>query len=229
MDSDKQQQKSRVIAAAIEFNARQARHSHPAGTFDKGNRWYPASGEQCECCESIRSPSRSFPYSLMAHCRTAEHVAHLFDVDLLLLKRAARALKGGVKPDNPDAVPVFDDELKAARKVAKPRVRRVWKIVALEEGRHVSVYDGSDWTPGVTRHETAKSGHHGGYYWYRSLGEAVEAAESGEAFRQAWCSGKRLVVLECEAWGRVVAYANGKYASSYLKPVRQALDLGVQP
>jgi hypothetical protein len=221
-------QKQKVIEAAIEFNARQERQSHPEGRFDNGDRWYPSVDERCECCESIRSPSRGYPYSLMLHCRTAEHLANLFQVDVLLLRRAAKALKAGASPQNPDAIPVFDGELKAARKNARPKVRTVWKIVAKVEERYESVFDESEWGMGVTRHETAHSDHGGGFYWYPSLTEAVQAMKTGEVFNEAWCSGKHLVLLECDAWGRVIAYDNGKRASSYLKPVREVRDMGMQ-
>ena len=221
-------QKKQIIEAAIEFNARQGRQSHPDGTFGSGDRWYPSEDEWCECCDSIRSPSRSYPYSLMVHCRTAEHLASLFQVDVLLLKRAAKALKSGASPQKPDAIPVFDDELKVARKNARPKVRTAWKIVAKVEERYESVFDDSEWRPGVTRHETANSGHGGGFYWFPSLAEAVEAMKMGMVFNEAWCSGKHLVILECEAWGRVIAYDNGKRASSYLKPVCEVLDMGTK-
>lgn len=69
---------------------RQARTTHPAGKFDKGGRWYPSEDEYCDCCRSIRTPSRAWPYSLMVHCRTMEHIAHLYNVDLRELRRAVR-------------------------------------------------------------------------------------------------------------------------------------------
>lgn len=225
--NSKKQDKKRIIKAAIELNARQTRDSHPPGTFDNGGRWYPTDAEHCECCAGIRRPSRDYPYSLLVHCRTAEHVANVFKVDVLLLKRAAKALKGGSNPENLDAIPIFDGELKAARKHRKPQVRRVLKIVAKDGDRYVSVYDDSEWALGVTRHETAQSSHGGGYYWYPSLEETLEAAESNVVFNQAWCRGKHIVVLECEAWGRVIAYGSGKRASSNLKPLHQVLDLGM--
>jgi hypothetical protein len=72
---------------------RKVRLTHPAGKFDGGGRWYPAETETCDCCRGIRSPSRAWPYSLMTHCRTAEHVAHLCGVDAKELRKAARAAR----------------------------------------------------------------------------------------------------------------------------------------
>jgi hypothetical protein len=59
------------------YEARQDRREHPDGEFDKAGRWYPSDLERCECCNSIRYPSRSWPYSLLVHCRSKRHVANL--------------------------------------------------------------------------------------------------------------------------------------------------------
>lgn len=81
----------KVKEAAEEYIKRQDRRSHPSGSCDKGGRWYPDESERCECCESIREPSRAYPWSLMIHCRTARHVANLYGVDKADVRRAARA------------------------------------------------------------------------------------------------------------------------------------------
>lgn len=88
-----------IKKAAQEFIDRQDRLTHPDGKFDNAKRWWPSDDEECTCCGGIRSPSRSWPYSLMIHCRTAQHVAALFDVDARELKREARRLRqaGGAK------------------------------------------------------------------------------------------------------------------------------------
>jgi hypothetical protein len=78
-----------VIAAATEYRKRRDRQSHPDGRFDSAGRWYPSAPELKECCNSVREPSRGFPYSYMTHCRTAKHVAHLFGVNATDLKRMA--------------------------------------------------------------------------------------------------------------------------------------------
>ena len=59
------------------YEARQARLSHPAGNFDRGGRWYPGEGERRPCCDEVRSPSRHWPYSLLAHCRSKKHIGSL--------------------------------------------------------------------------------------------------------------------------------------------------------
>ena len=71
---------SEVRHAATAYVKRRERSEHPAGHFDHRGRWYPAEGETCECCKSIRRPSAAYPFSLMLHCRTIVHVATLFGV-----------------------------------------------------------------------------------------------------------------------------------------------------
>ncbi len=84
---------AKLKEAAIEFIERQNRISHPDGSNDKGGRWYPSDGERQLCCQSVRSPSRGYPWSYMVHCRTAKHIATLYGVDERSLKRLATYLK----------------------------------------------------------------------------------------------------------------------------------------
>jgi len=82
---------TRLQAALQEYQNRQARASHPDGTFDKAQRWYPSEEEHQPCCAVIRSPSRAWPYTLNKHCRSIEHVAHLYNVDAPALRKLVRA------------------------------------------------------------------------------------------------------------------------------------------
>jgi hypothetical protein len=59
------------------YRKRQSRAVHPSGDFDKARRWLPSEQEECECCQTIRYPSRAYPFSLMAHCRTKKHIENL--------------------------------------------------------------------------------------------------------------------------------------------------------
>lgn len=72
------------------YQQRQARQAHPAGSFDRAGRWHPDETETCDCCASVRSPSRRFPYSLMQHCRTIKHIAQLAGVSESDLRAAIR-------------------------------------------------------------------------------------------------------------------------------------------
>lgn len=84
---------SELDVAVLEYLRRQDRLSHPAGKQDRGGRWYPAPEERRPCCDRIRPPSRRWPWSLMHHCRTAEHIAQLYNVDRTALLREARAVR----------------------------------------------------------------------------------------------------------------------------------------
>lgn len=83
-----------IVKCAREYIARRDRASHPAGRFDKGSRWYPDdAGERQSCCNTVRWPSRAWPYTLMTHCRTLAHVAAVFSCDVTLVRRAVKLLE----------------------------------------------------------------------------------------------------------------------------------------
>ncbi len=86
---------AQIDAAAREFIARKDRDSHPDGKFDNAGRWYPSDDEWTPGCRYVREPSRAWPYSLMQHCRTAEHVAELYNVDPSDVRKRARAIRAG--------------------------------------------------------------------------------------------------------------------------------------
>ena len=83
---------SKLNKAAKEYLDRKERSSHPDGYFDNAKRWYPSNEEGCECCLEIRSPSRAFPMSLNQHCRSVDHIANLFNVDVKELRKEAKRL-----------------------------------------------------------------------------------------------------------------------------------------
>jgi transposase-like protein len=89
---------------AIEQINLQARVWHPSGDFDNAGRWYPTN--YCKCCESIRSPSRAYPYSLMKHCRTVSHVAREHGIEERRLRWAIRQISSSKEEDiNLDKTP----------------------------------------------------------------------------------------------------------------------------
>ena len=79
-----------IVAAVQCYLDRQASRTHPRGDTDNAGRWYPNSTERQDCCNAIREPSRAWPWSLMHHCHTVVHVAHLFNVDPQVLRQAIR-------------------------------------------------------------------------------------------------------------------------------------------
>jgi len=79
------------MAMAVDcYNARKNRKRHPDGYFERNGTWWPSPTERRPCCLAIRQPSARFPWSLMLHCRTAVHVANLFNVSVVDLKKAVR-------------------------------------------------------------------------------------------------------------------------------------------
>ena len=77
----------KLAEAAVSFTRRQLGSEQPEGKFDNAKRWYPSDYERRDCCESLRSPSRSYPFSIMTHCRTLRHVANLHGVEKKQLKK----------------------------------------------------------------------------------------------------------------------------------------------
>ncbi len=77
-----------VRQAAREYVALKERRINPVGRFDGAGRWWPT--VPCTC--DVRLPSRAYPYSLLVHMRTAEHVASVFGVARRDVLRAAKDL-----------------------------------------------------------------------------------------------------------------------------------------
>ena len=86
------QRKARLHNAAVLLKQRQERVVNPDGAFDEKGAWYPSDAERQPCCEGLASPTRRYPYSLVVHCRTAKHVAHLCDVPVDRLRETANKL-----------------------------------------------------------------------------------------------------------------------------------------
>ena len=96
IQSDNTQYQNQLDAAVVCYLDRQSRNIHSEGKFGKARRWEPDEGERRKCCDSIRTPSRVRPYTLEQHCRTMLHIAHLYDVDLSVLRTMVAAARKGV-------------------------------------------------------------------------------------------------------------------------------------
>jgi hypothetical protein len=94
--------KGTIQDAAQEWLDRRDRKAHPDGKFDNAGRFYPSTDERCDCCKDVRSPSRSYPYSYMTHCRSAEHVANLYGKDVRRVRRAAHRIEKAQASDGGD-------------------------------------------------------------------------------------------------------------------------------
>lgn len=183
--------------AAQEYINRQNRKTNPDGKFDKQGRFYPSEKETCSCCNSVRSPSKRFPYSYMTHCRTITHVAHLFDVDLNELRREVKRL-------NPPSA------------VNREGGEHYYKSVAVIDGRFYSIFDGTtEYVLGQEMKQPARQGHNGGYYVYRSVDEAEEVnVPSSSKLKDA-----PRAILRIKAEGQYCVYSNGKLAFSRITPL----------
>jgi len=107
---------STVIKAVEEYLNRKSRKAHPNGNFDNARRWYPDDKEACEECGTVRQPSRSYPFSIMTHCRSIVHIAKKYQVDASILRKISgqvlRSAKVGVKLSVLDAADIVVDKNK---------------------------------------------------------------------------------------------------------------------
>lgn len=188
---------TQLETAAREYIARRDRTAHPDGKFDGAKRWYPSDAERCECCDSVRSPSRAYPFSYMVHCRTIGHIAALYNVDVKDLRREVKRI---------------DPPAKASREGGE----NYYKAVAVVDGRFVSIFDGeTEYTIGQELQQAARQEHGGGFYVYKSIDEAQSVtvpngSKAGNAPR---------AILRIKAAGTYCKYNNGKLAFSRVTPV----------
>ena len=187
----------KVDDAAREWENRKQRNTNPEGTFDNAGRWYPDDDERQECCDSVRGPSRSYPYSYMTHCRTAAHVAAVCGVELVELKAAHRLLFPPAKQEAAEH-------------------HTAWKAVAVRaDGSLASIFDDEvTYEIGKTRCEKVRDDHGGGYYVRQCPVLALTAPVPDESDN----AGLPRRVVRCEVWGRHVDYGTSKSAWTYCRP-----------
>lgn len=105
-------------------------------------------------------------------------------------------------------------------KCATPHVESSlgYKVVSKTPGGALlSAFDGSVYKTGTWRSESAQADHGGGFYYYESQDQAVEATQEGRTFARCVSEGKSLVLCAVEVAGRVVGYDSGKRAASRLR------------
>jgi hypothetical protein len=183
----------RLQQAVHEYGDRLERNTHPDGRPDKGGRWYPSDAEYQACCRGLRGPSRSYPWSLMIHCRSLKHIANLYNVDEDALRQAGRktpAREGG------------DNYYKA--------------VAVVDDGRWLSIYDGeTEYRIGETLSQRPGQQHTGGYYVYASMRDAKDAAVPGNSV----LGDSKRVVLRVRAEGSYCRYDNNKLSFSRVTPL----------
>ena len=194
-----------------EWRARKDRERHPDGHFDNGGRWYPSDQEEQECCKQIRWPSRRWPYSLLKHCRSIEHVATLYGVSPADLRAYACKVEG------------WTDR-------ARLTPTEAYKMVGVtEDGRLVSIFDAeTEYRLGETLRQRVRRNHGGGFYAYLTF-----IAAQGASFPDT-AEGLHLprAIIKVRAAGQWTSYFAGrcnhysdrrcewcKYAFSSITPV----------
>ncbi|MDN0082393.1 hypothetical protein QU487_06450 [Crenobacter sp. SG2305] len=106
-----------------------------------------------------------------------------------------------------------------AKLTSNAEIRKGFKIVTRDDmGNLVSVWDGSAWPIGKRRGEKATDTHDGGFYYYRTVEQAIEAARCKGVFQPAMHE-QLLVLLEVEASGTEYSLSDGKLCTTYLKPL----------
>ncbi len=78
----------RLLLALEALIARESRAQGPEGDWIQG-LWYPSPSERRPCCEGLL-PTPGNKQALESHCRSAIHVAALFEVPVVDLRRAFR-------------------------------------------------------------------------------------------------------------------------------------------
>ncbi len=78
----------RLRLALEAFLARESRAQAPEGEWRQG-LWFPSGNEHRPCCDGF-TPTPANKQALESHCRSAAHVAALFEVPVLELRRALR-------------------------------------------------------------------------------------------------------------------------------------------
>ncbi|MEP7013079.1 MAG: hypothetical protein ABJC13_22385 [Acidobacteriota bacterium] len=78
----------RLRLALEAFLARESRGQAPEGEWRQG-LWFPSANEHRPCCDAF-TPTPANKQALESHCRSAAHVAALFEVPALELRRALR-------------------------------------------------------------------------------------------------------------------------------------------
>ena len=57
----------------------------PEGMMTDDGVWEASPRNTGICCSRVRPPDESNPYRLLRHCRTADHVFHIFSLSCSLL------------------------------------------------------------------------------------------------------------------------------------------------
>lgn len=102
-------------------------------------------------------------------------------------------------------------------------IRTGYKLLLRTEAGFRSVWDDSEWLFGKPRIEAATNDHTGGYYYYATLTDALQAAAENDVFGKAR-EHHRLAIVEVEAAGRHYehrAKVGIKLCATKITPIRE--------
>jgi hypothetical protein len=107
--------------------------------------------------------------------------------------------------------------------IKRGAVRIGYKLLKRNGEHFASVWDGSEWKLGVSRIESATADHTGGYYYYATLDECLQAAACNDVFGDARRH-NQLAIVEVEASGNHYGHeseAGLKLCATKIKPIRE--------
>ncbi len=80
-----------LLAAAVHF-LKISDDVWSYGSTDSARRFYINADERADCCESVRNPSRGWPWPELKHLTTYKHTATRFGVSATELKKEVAKL-----------------------------------------------------------------------------------------------------------------------------------------
>lgn len=181
------------------YNAFKQRMMPLPGKFDNVGRWYPSENWEASCCNTVRYPSRRWPYSLLKHCITKKHIEIVLN-------------------ENPDSKGIIEEAANHAGLPSPPKRACsdgfAYKAVACIDGKYYSIFDGSEYILGEERKEIARQEHSGGFYVYETIGQAKNAKVPSSAIYK----NELRTIFKCEVGGNYCRYGD-KLSFSKIKPI----------
>jgi hypothetical protein len=108
-------------------------------------------------------------------------------------------------------------KLHGDRKPASKVTFTTYKVVEVRDDRYYSLFKpDEEYILGQEKKQAAKPKHKGGYFSFPDIERAEKMARG-----QGWMERQTYALLECEIRGRVIRYDDRKWASTYLKPIRE--------
>jgi hypothetical protein len=122
-------------------------------------------------------------------------------------------------------------KLRTEHKKPEMKTMTTYKLVQIIDGRYYSVYDGdTEYVMGKRLAEKAVDEHGGGYYSYPSEQGVEKRFYNGSLFpERCYQQSMQLALIECEISGTILNYQGKKYASTYIRPMRELKQFEYTP